>query len=51
MWLSRSFFSDPEDALEDTTVVHPWNAARLVWQDRLDGSPLVVGEFGGFGLE
>src|SRR5262249_7986505 len=29
---------DPEDAIEDTTVVHPWHAARLVRQHRLDGS-------------
>ena len=36
---------DPEDAIEDTTVIHPWHAARLVGQHRLDGSPLIVGEF------
>jgi hypothetical protein len=36
---------DPEDTIEDTTVVHPWNAARLVRQHRFDGSPLMVGEF------
>src|SRR6516162_4288490 len=35
----------PEDAVQDTTVVHPWNAARLVWQHRLDRRPLMVGEF------
>ena len=36
---------DPEDAVEDTTVVHTGNAARLVRQQRFDGGPLVVGEF------
>src|SRR2546428_12491224 len=40
-WRSRS--QDPEDAVEDATVVHPWHAARLVWQHRLCGSPLIVG--------
>src|SRR5262249_35706843 len=25
---------DPEDAIEDTTVIHAWHAARLVWQHR-----------------
>src|SRR5262249_7543117 len=42
-WRCRS--QDPEDAVEDGTVVHPWHAARLVGQHRLDGSPLIVGEF------
>src|SRR5262249_28097824 len=36
---------DPEDAIEDTTVVRPWHAARLVRQHQLNGRPLVVGEF------
>src|SRR5262245_29814883 len=36
---------DPEDAIEDPTVIHPWHAARLVRQHRLDGSPFLVGEF------
>src|SRR5262249_19478660 len=36
---------DPEDATEDTTVIHPWHATRLVGQHRLDGSPLIIGEF------
>ena len=40
---SRS--QDPEDAIEDTTVVYPRNAARLVRQHRLDDSPFMVGEF------
>jgi hypothetical protein len=26
-WRPRS--QDPEDAIEDTTVIHPWHAARL----------------------
>src|SRR5438445_8885286 len=36
---------DPEDAVEDTTVIYPWHTARLVRQQRLDGSPFLVGEF------
>src|SRR5262249_17450370 len=36
---------NPEDAIEDATVVRPRDAARLVRQHRLDGSPLIVGEF------
>ena len=36
---------DPDDAIEDTTVVHSGNAARLVRQHRLDGRRLTVGEF------
>src|SRR5258705_274106 len=32
---------DPEDAIEDTTVVHPWDAARLIRQHR----PLIISEF------
>ena len=35
-WCSGS--QHPEDAIEDTPVVHPWYAARLVRQHRLDGS-------------
>jgi hypothetical protein len=41
----RAGSQDSEDAVEDTTVVHPWHATRLVRQHRLDGSPLSVGEF------
>src|SRR5579862_2677914 len=36
---------DPEDAVEDTSVVDPRNATRLVRQHRLDGKPFIVGEF------
>jgi len=36
---------DPEDAIEDTTVIYSWYAARPIWQQRLDGEPLAVGEF------
>src|SRR5262245_17876899 len=36
---------DPEDAIEDTTVIHSWHAARLIRQHRLHGRPLVVREF------
>src|SRR4051812_46947332 len=35
----------PEDAVEDTTVIHSWHAARLVGQQLLDGGPFLVGEF------
>ena len=42
-WWSRS--QHPEDAIEDTTVIDPWHAARLVRQHRLDGGLLIVGEF------
>jgi hypothetical protein len=31
-------------AVEDTAVVHPWYAARLVWQHRSDASPFMVGQ-------
>ncbi len=33
------------DAIEDTSVVRPRNATRLVRQHRPYGSPFVVGEF------
>jgi hypothetical protein len=36
---------DPEDAIEDTAVVNPWNATRLVRQHGLDGSPFIIREF------
>src|SRR5262249_7808998 len=36
---------DPEDAVEDTSVVYPRNATRFVGQHRLDGNPFIVGEF------
>ncbi len=36
---------DPEDAIQDTAVVHTGHAAWLVRQHRLDGSPFFVGEF------
>jgi hypothetical protein len=35
----------PEDAVEDTSVVDPRHAARLVRKERPDGSPLKVREF------
>ena len=34
---------DPEDAIENTTVVHPRNATRLVRQHGLDGDPFIIG--------
>ncbi|SDC63998.1 multidrug efflux pump [Bradyrhizobium brasilense] len=36
---------DPEDAIQDSSVVDPRNATRLVRQHRLDGDPFMVGEF------
>jgi hypothetical protein len=36
---------DPEDAIEDTTVVYPRNATRLVRQHGLDGNPFIISEF------
>src|SRR5689334_13769936 len=41
----RSGPQDPKDAIEDATVVHARDTARLVGQHRPDGSPLIVGEF------
>jgi hypothetical protein len=35
----RSRAQDPEDAIEDTTVVNPRNATRLVRKQGLDGNP------------
>ena len=42
-WCSRPLY--PEDAVEDTSVVDPRHAARLVRKERPDGSPLKVREF------
>jgi hypothetical protein len=42
-WGPRS--QDPEDAIEDTAVIHPWNTTRLIRQERLDGRPLKIREF------
>src|SRR5580692_402781 len=36
---------DPEDAVEDTSVVYPRNATRLIRQHGLDSSPFIIGEF------
>jgi hypothetical protein len=36
---------DPEDAIEDATIVHPRHAVRFVGQHRPDGNPLIIGEF------
>src|SRR5258708_12755559 len=41
----RSGAQDPKDAIEDTTVVHPRNATRLVRQHRLDSNPFIIGDF------
>jgi hypothetical protein len=34
-----------KDAIEDTSVVHPRNATRLVRRHGLDGSPFIIREF------
>ena len=36
---------DPEDTIEDMTVVNPRDATRLVRQHGLDGNPFTIGEF------
>src|SRR5437667_9033496 len=36
---------DPEDAIEDTPVVHAGNAARFVREHRFDDAPFAVAEF------
>jgi hypothetical protein len=41
----RAGAQDLEDAIEDTTVVHPRNATRFVRQHGLDGNPFIIGEF------
>src|SRR6516165_10388619 len=42
-WCTRPRY--PEDAVEDSSVVDPRHAARLVRKERPDGSPLKVREF------
>ena len=42
-WRARS--QDPEDAIEDATVIHSRHAARLIRQHGLDSSPFIIGEF------
>jgi hypothetical protein len=36
---------DPEDVVEDTTVINPRNPRRLFRQHGLDGGPFIIGEF------
>src|SRR4051812_27381806 len=36
---------DPEDAIENPAVIHPWHAAWLIGQHGLNGGPFRVGEF------
>src|SRR5262249_46196285 len=36
---------DPENAIQDTAVIYSRYASWLIRQQRLDGEPLVVGEF------
>src|SRR6185503_19284227 len=35
----------PEDAVEDTPVVHPWHTSRLVRRHRPNGCPFVANKF------
>jgi hypothetical protein len=42
-WRARS--QDPEDAIENTTIIHPGHAARLARQHQPDGRPLMIGQF------
>ena len=42
-WCSGS--QDPENAIENTTVVDPRSPTRLIAQHRLDRGPFIVGEF------
>src|SRR5262245_18444813 len=41
----RARSQDPEDAVEDTTVIYPQYAARLARHHRFDSSPFIVAEF------
>jgi len=41
----RSRSQDPKDAIENTAVIDPRHATRLVRQRWFDGSPFLVGEF------
>ena len=41
-WCARS--QHPEDAVQYTTVINPRHASRLVRQERLDRTPLEVGQ-------
>src|ERR1039458_1449730 len=36
---------DPKDAVQHAPVIYTRHATRLVWQERLDGCPFIVGEF------
>jgi hypothetical protein len=36
---------DPENSIEDTSVVYPGNAPRFVRQHRLDGNPFIIRKF------
>jgi hypothetical protein len=42
---TRAHYKTTENAIEDTSVVRPRNATRLVRQHRLDCNPFIVGEF------
>lgn len=35
---------DPEDSVQHAPIIDTWHTARLVWQQRLDHSPLEVGQ-------
>lgn len=40
--LGRSGSEDPEDTVQDPTIVHPSHPARLVGKERLDQPPLEI---------
>ena len=43
--IARSRSQDPENAVENTAVIHSRDATRLVGQHGLDDGPLVIIEF------
>src|ERR1700733_3638156 len=43
--LAKVLLQDPEDVVEDTTVINPRNPTRLFRQHGLDGGPFIIGEF------
>jgi hypothetical protein len=38
----RARSKHPENTIQDTPVIHPWHATRLVRQQRLDHTPLEI---------
>src|ERR1700747_898585 len=41
----RARSQDPEDAVENTPIIHSRHAARLIRQHRLNGRPFIIREF------